>query len=180
MMHARRMICTFCLAVIVYPAMLVAEEEKPVTVTGSALDRKTVDAYLTGKSLGLAKVAELNNYPQPDKVLRLQQELGLDIPQINRTIMLHKIMRKYAIKAGRKIVRKEKELYQLMAQKELNMEEIYSLLKEIGSLKAEVRYEHIKAAISQKEFLSSAQLTKYAELEKNLPDNKQTFYAFEE
>lgn len=160
---------------IINNAVLAAEENIEIS-PNSTLSIKEVDAYLTGKSLDFAKTAEIHHYPSPKQVLKLENQLSLAKPQINRTIMLNKLMRKYTIKAGREIVIKERQLYKLFAEEPVNLEEVEKLVKEIAALKGEIRFIHLKTNVSQKALLNEYQVS----LIEGKNGKAGTLYAFDE
>lgn len=149
-----------------------------VPVENTALTKEEVDAYLTGKSLGMARVAEMNHFPSPRRVLKMKEALVLDNPQKNRTILLNKKMRKYAIRAGRQIVQKEKLLNEIFKQDNIDELALKKLVKEIAALKGELRFIHLQAHIAQRNFLTEDQIAVYSGRSKTTP--LPTAYAFDE
>lgn len=154
-----------------------AQDTKPQYNDDSALTIKETDAYLTGKFQGMEKAASLNQFPTPGKVLKLKDKLNLDQAQINRSIMLRKIMLKYTIKDGRQVVLKERQLYALFKQKKVDLDEVNQLLDEIAQLKAKIRFTQLKTLVMLKGFLSKEQLDAY---NSNSNVKTQTMFAFDE
>ncbi len=66
-----------------------------------ALSAEDVDAYLSGKGVGLAKAAELNGYPGPAHVLELSSQLSLTPEQLTRTEALFASMQAKATELAR-------------------------------------------------------------------------------
>lgn len=121
-------------------------------------------AYLQGKGMGLAKVAELNHYPGPKHVLELKQALLLSEQQVLATETVFAHMQQTAIQIGKAYLNKEQELEQLFSTNQLNQAKLKPLLADIAKLKAELRYTHLAAHIQMHTVLSSEQITEYDRL----------------
>jgi len=125
-----------------------------------ALSDSEIAGYLEGRGMGLAKVAELNGYPDPDHVLELAAQLGL-IPHQRATIERLKRSMKKAERLGYWLVRDERRLDLLFAEGKANDENITPLVQRIGSLEAEIRLVHLRAHIEMRKILSGDQIKKY-------------------
>jgi len=143
----------------------------------TTLSKEEINAYLTGVSLDLDKVADIYHFPNPKRVLELKGLLRLTRAQKNRTVMSYQLMRKYTIRAGRDIVRKESRLNQLFQQSDFDLEVVEKLVNEIAVLKGKLRFAHLKARVKQKGYLGSDQLTVY--FQNNTRQNS-AVYAFDE
>lgn len=126
-----------------------------------ALSSEDVQAYLSGKGLGMAKAAELNGYPGPSHVLALAAELGLTTDQKQRTESLFKSMESKSISLGRPLVAEERKLDQMFAAKMITPESLDQSLTRIGELQGQVRQAHLEAHLAQTEILTPAQVYKY-------------------
>jgi Spy/CpxP family protein refolding chaperone len=129
-----------------------------------AISPEDVDAYLSGKGMGLAKAAELNGYPGPSHVLALAGELGLSADQKQRTESLFKSMESKAIPLGRRFVEEERKLDRMFADKTVTRDALAKSLKRLGALQAQVRQTHLETHLAQAEILTPAQTAKYMEL----------------
>lgn len=129
-----------------------------------ALSAADIEAYLSGKGMGLAKAAELNHFPGPRHVLDLHAQLGLTREQHDRTQGLFDRMQQQASKIGQQIVTKEQLLDQQFANKTINPQQLDQLLKEIGALQARLRYIHLHTHLEQKAILSDKQIALYDRL----------------
>lgn len=129
-----------------------------------ALSAEEVQSYLAGKGAGLAKAAELNHYPGPLHVLELADKLQLNDEQRSRTKAVFDAMQKEAIRAGKLLVEKERELDRQFAAGVVSMDSLRSALKQIGESQAEVRGSHLQAHIEQRAILTKTQIAKYDEL----------------
>lgn len=131
-----------------------------------ALSSEDIQAYLSGKGMGLAKAAELNGYPGPSHVLALASELGLSADQKQRSESLFKSMESKAMSLGRPLVEEERKLDQMFAEKKITSESLNQSLTRIGELQAQVRRAHLEAHLAQTEILTPAQVSKYMILRK--------------
>jgi Spy/CpxP family protein refolding chaperone len=129
-----------------------------------ALAPEDIDAYLSGKGMGLAKAAELNGYPGPAHVLAMADELQLSPRQKQRTEALFSGMEAKAIALGHALVAQEHELDEQFASKRITQESLAVLLRSIGELQARVRGAHLQAHLSQLAILTPSQVAKYQEL----------------
>ena len=129
-----------------------------------ALSSEEIEGYLAGKGAGLAKAAELNHYPGPAHVLELADKLQLSEEQKKRTQAIFDAMQQEAIKQGKALVEKERELDRLFATGGATSGSLRSTLKQIGELQAGVRWSHLQAHIEQKAVLTKTQVALYDEL----------------
>ena len=129
-----------------------------------ALAPEDVEAYLSGKGMGLAKAAELNGYPGPAHVLAMATELELSPNQKQRTEALFSSMETKATELGHTLIEQERELDQQFASKSATRESVAATLQRIGELQAKVRDTHLQAHLAQLEILTSSQVAKYQEL----------------
>jgi Spy/CpxP family protein refolding chaperone len=129
-----------------------------------ALAPEDVDAYLSGKGMGLAKAAELNGYPGPAHVLAMSDELQLSPSQKQRTEALFSAMEAKAIALGHALIAQERELDEQFASKRITQESLAALLRGIGELQAQVRGAHLQAHLAQLAILTPSQVAKYQEL----------------
>jgi hypothetical protein len=129
-----------------------------------ALAPEDVDAYLSGKGMGLAKAAELNGYPGPAHVLALATELNLTPDQKRRTQALFSSIETKATDLGHALIEQERELDRQFAAKTATPESVAVTLQRIGELQAKVRGAHLQAHLAQLEILTTSQVAKYEEL----------------
>lgn len=119
-----------------------------------ALSKAQIEGYLNGHGMGMAKAAELNHYPGPKHVLDLSKELNLTEEQKGKTEQLFKSMKKEAVRLGKKLVKKERQLDSLFTDNSINESKLQKYLNEIGSLKSDLRFTHMKAHLKQKNILT--------------------------
>lgn len=129
-----------------------------------SLSSEDVEAYLSGRGMGLAKAAELNGYAGPRHVLELASELELTREQRAQTEALYEAMLSKASALGRALVEKERELDRLFATRSMDAAQLAETLDDIGSLQARVRGAHLEAHLAQVEILTAEQNARYARL----------------
>lgn len=169
--------CLIYTLVFISHAALASHSEGESNLEGTSLTREEVNAYLTADSLDLGKVADINHFPNPKKVLKIKNLLNLNRVQNNRSTISYKLMRKYAIKTGRKIVLKERQLNNLFQQPNVDLGAVKKLVNEIAILKGKLRFIHLRARVNQKSYLTNEQITTYL-LNKNT--ETPVLYAFDE
>jgi Spy/CpxP family protein refolding chaperone len=129
-----------------------------------AMAAEDVDAYLSGKGMGLARAAELNGYPGPSHALALSSELELTSQQQQLTQALFATMEANAIKLGRALVDEERNLDMLFATKAITPALLSQSLSRIGQLQANVRGAHLEAHLTQAGILTPEQTGRYMQL----------------
>lgn len=129
-----------------------------------ALSPEEVNAYLSGKGMGLARAAELNGYAGPAHVLELSRELALTPDQRARTEALFAAMTVQAVSLGQTLVEQERKLDRLFADRTITAAAMVGALDQIGALQAKVRAVHLEAHLTQVAILTAAQHARYAQL----------------
>lgn len=129
-----------------------------------ALSPDDINGYLNGGGMGLAKAAELNHYPGPRHVLDLSSDLVLSADQIQKTEVIYNAMHEDAVRLGKQIIEKERELDTLFSTGTITGEELKNLVRKIAQLQGELRIIHLQAHLKMKQILSKKQIGKYDEL----------------
>jgi Spy/CpxP family protein refolding chaperone len=129
-----------------------------------ALSPEDVDALVTGKGMGFAKVAELNGFAGPSHVLEISDQLHLTVDQRARTEKLFASMSDKARSSGRALVDKERDLDRMFASRTATPERLRAALQEIGLLQVQVRDAHLEAHLAQVEILTPEQNDLYRKL----------------
>ncbi|HLU06677.1 MAG TPA: hypothetical protein VKZ91_08985 [Woeseiaceae bacterium] len=133
------------------------QERRPI----KSLSEQEIKSLRRGDGMGLARLAELNHFPGPRHVLDLSRELELSAQQRADTQALYDEMVKNAVSLGVDIVEAEAQLDQKFGEGSISPEALETALREIGRLRAELRYVHLRAHLSQKQLLSAEQVRKY-------------------
>lgn len=129
-----------------------------------ALSEDQLTAYLEGRGMELALVAELNHYPGPLHTLELAEPLQLTAAQKSETERLRAAVLDEARKLGRLIVDKEKELDELFAGGNIDDDGLRTTVREIARMKGELRIAHLRRHLEMKRILTPEQVDRYDEL----------------
>jgi Spy/CpxP family protein refolding chaperone len=163
---------TICLLVwsLVLSVVACAQEMKHGGYAGEerreikSLSAEEVEGLLNGHGMGLAKAAELNHYPGPRHVLELAAELQLTPEQRTQTQAAFERMRAEAVRLGRSIVERERELDAMFAKEEIDAGKLRAKTSEIAQLQGDLRAAHLAAHLEMRRILSPPQVKKYDEL----------------
>ncbi len=136
------------------------EQHRPI----KALSQDEVNAYMTGRGMGLAKAAELNGYPGPRHVIDLADQLDLSAAQRVASLDSFDRMHDKAVRLGKRIVEKERALDHLFAQEQADHASLRRLVNDIAQLQGELRLTHLEAHLEMKQFLNPTQIARYDEL----------------
>ena len=78
-----------------------------------SLSKTEYNAYQNGDPMGLTRLAELNNYPAPSRVLALEKQLKLSAAQRTKLIAANEALLLKSREIGRVIIQNEKKLNDL-------------------------------------------------------------------
>ena len=129
-----------------------------------SLSEEQIEGYLEGWGMGMGLSAELNSYPGPKHVLELKDSLKINAQQEEQIQAIFNEMHGGAVKLGKSIVKKEKELDQLFASGEITNNSLASLISEISDLNGKLRFTHLTAHLETVAILDSNQIEKYNQL----------------
>jgi len=139
-----------------------------LVLPGRLLAQPTVppdkDALLKGLGMGLATIADVNNYPGPKHVISLKTELRLTREQLKKTEALDKVVSSSAVAKGEEIVLAEEELYKFFEIGTISEKALRLQLEQIGKLRADLRFIHLQAHLRMKQILTSDQIKQYNEI----------------
>ena len=130
-----------------------------------ALSEGQAAAYLDGRAMWMASVAELNSYPNPRQVLEFADKLGLTTKQQQAIKNLYDETRSQAIQLGKQLVAQEQRLNRVFAWDQATTENIKKTVTDIGVLQSKLRLTHLLAHIRTKELLTKEQVKDYDELQ---------------
>lgn len=125
------------------------------------IDPATIEGYRTGAGLGMALPAELNGYPGPRHVLELADELELTSGQQTQIQTLFDDMLPQAIALGEQILDQEAGLELAFREGTIDEESLRDALDSIESLKAELRFVHLRTHLVTLEILTPHQVQLY-------------------
>jgi hypothetical protein len=107
-----------------------------------SLSAEEVEQYLAGAGMGNAKAAELNRYPGQMHALELADQLGLTPEQRAAMASLMKTHKAEARQLGAEVVRLERELDALFAERRATPEMVDEKLAEVAAAHARYRGSH--------------------------------------
>ena len=125
------------------------------------IDPATIEGYRTGAGLGMALPAELNGYPGPRHVLDLADELELTSGQQTQIEALFDDMLPQVIALGEQILGQEAGLELAFRDGTIDEESLRDVLDIIESLKAELRFVHLRTHLVTIEILTPHQVQLY-------------------
>jgi hypothetical protein len=129
-----------------------------------ALSDQQIADLKSGRGMGLALAAELNGYPGPLHVIELAEQLGLTAEQRTRVRALFNGMKAEAVALGERLITQETELDRQFAMKSATPASLESATAAIGETQGALRNVHLKYHLATLDMLTSAQVSRYAEL----------------
>lgn len=126
-----------------------------------ALSPEEIAALLQGEGMGLAKAAELNNYPGPRHILEMAVQLPLSDTQRAEAQRIYDRMHTEAVRLGHVILARERELDRLFVSGEIDEKGLQQAAREIAQLQGELRIAHLQAHLEMKQLLSPDQIGRY-------------------
>jgi len=156
---------TAALFLTVIPCFVIASDQSPYAGEElrsiKSLSEQEIESLRSGDGMGFAKLAELNHFPGPKHVLDVANELGLSPQQLAETKSLYEEMRRNAVILGEELLVAESRLDKNFEQGIISPESLEATLLEIGSLRAKLRYVHLRAHLSQTQLLRPKQIQEY-------------------
>lgn len=129
----------------------------------TALTADAVTQLLAGDGMGLARAAELNNYPGPKHVLELKAPLGVTPEQELQVEAIRHQMLSRARVLGQEIVTAERALDAAFKAGTITESDLAERVGAIARLQGELRAAHLRAHLATKRLLSADQIRKYYE-----------------
>ena len=129
-----------------------------------ALSGADLKAYNEGTGMGMAKPAELNQYPGPRHVLDSAEALELSEAQRTAILGSYQKMRAAAVALGGQVIEVERRLDALFAKREASAEAVDSLTREAAELQGRLRAVHLRAHVEVRSLLTPEQIVQYVAL----------------
>ncbi len=145
---------------------------QPVADTGkrslvTTMSYAQVQAYLKGDALNdMARLAEINHFPMPDKVLKFKKELDLSPIQVKKIGDINLRMHKLRVQNGQFIVRNERTLDSLFKTGKIDNGNLIFFGNRYGAYQAEIRIAILQACMSTQQELTPYQITRFEALQK--------------
>jgi Spy/CpxP family protein refolding chaperone len=134
------------------------------------LPTERLEGLRRGAGLSYALAAEINNYPGPQHVLDLADQLGLDAEQRERTKKVFERMRREAIAAGEALIAAEAHLDRMFALNQATPDRIDAQTAVAAGQEARLRAIHLKAHLEMMEILAPEQIESYSRLRGYRPE----------
>jgi hypothetical protein len=130
------------------------------------LDDKEIADLRAGNGMGLARAAELNNYPGPRHVLDAISagKLAASPDQLERVQNVFDGMNRDAVRLGTEILDEERRLEAGFRTATMTDSDLGSRVTRIAALQGELRRIHLAAHLRTRAILSDAQIARYNEL----------------
>ena len=125
-----------------------------------ALSDEEIQGLQAGEGMSVALVAELNHYPGPKHVLELQGELELSSGQSLKAREIYDHMHSEAVRLGSAILEKERELENRFRSASAT-DATATQVVELGRLRGELRWIHLKAHLEMRDVLTEEQRRHY-------------------
>ena len=150
---------------IVLPCIVLASDRPPYVGEEyrliTSLSPKEIESLRNGDGMGFAKLAELNHYPGPKHVLDMADRLNMSPSQVDATRLLYIEMKNKAVILGEEILTAELLLDKSFKDGSVTDKTLESTLRDISSIRGQLRYAHLEAHLRQKRLLSADQVSKY-------------------
>ena len=153
----------FVLTLILVPQHIHPQSAPGDALATSALTAEAVRQLLDGDGMGLARPAEMNNYPGPKHLLDRAQELALTTEQQKEISAIRQQVLVRAKPLGRAIVDAERELDAAFKSGTLSDADLQKQLDAIARLQGELRMVHLRAHLITKPILTPEQIRRYYE-----------------
>jgi hypothetical protein len=128
------------------------------------ISEEDIAGYRSGAGLGFALPAELNGYPGPRHVLELSDEIALTETQNEQIQTLYDTMLPQAVALGEEILREEAALELAFRNEFITDDYLSSQLSIIGTLRADLRYVHLRTHLATIDILTQHQIRQYNDL----------------
>lgn len=118
----------------------------------------------TGEGMGLARAAELNQFPGPRHLLDLKSDIGLSPAQVARIEEIREKMTTRAVAKGKDILHAERHLANLFASGHPTVTELNRITGHLGTMRGELQAIHLVAHIESTRELTAQQIESYDRL----------------
>ncbi len=157
------LIIAFCTVNAQSPADSNAVKQSPI----KTLSNKQYIALLNGEDLfNMGKVAELNHYPSPLKVIKFKKELGLSPIQVNKLNVINKELKRKTLEMGLIVIKNERTLDSLFRYHKLTNGSLIFYSNRYGLYQGEFRNVILQSCYVTWELLSQQQLNNFEKLVK--------------
>ena len=159
-------------AIILFLACASVKAQSPGDSTGSHSPLKTIsaaqyNALIDGEDIyGMSLAAELNHYPNPEKVIKFRRQLDLSPIQVSKITAINKELHRKKVEMGWIIIRNEQTLDSIFKYNRLNNGSLIFYANRYGLYQGELRNAILQSCLTTRTLLSLAQIEKYEALQK--------------
>ncbi|WP_428329891.1 hypothetical protein [Mucilaginibacter sp.] len=168
------------LALLIFSVNVKAQKPDSVVIKKSTVKTLTDEQYtalFNGEdTYGMAKAAELNHYPLPQKALKYKKELDLSPIQVAKLTALEKEFERKKLEMGQTIIHNERTLDSIFKYNRVDNGSLIFYTNRYGLYQGELRNTILQACFATKYLLTPQQVKKIWALEKVI--NKIPFHLF--
>jgi hypothetical protein len=161
------------IAIVVFCRAVNAQSTADSTINHSqlkTLSDKQYDALVKGEDIyGMSLAAELNHYPNPEKVMKYKKQLGLSPIQVNQFTAINKELHRKKLEMGQIIIHNEQTLDSIFKYHRLDNGSLIFFANRYGLYQGELRNVILQSCLKARELLTPQQINKYEALEKASP-----------
>jgi hypothetical protein len=134
------------------------------------LSYEQYDALVKGEDIyGMSLAAELNHYPNPEKVIKYKKQLDLSPIQVNQFNAINKELHRKKLEMGLIIIHNERTLDSIFKYHRLDNGSLIFFANRYGLYQGEMRNVILQSCLKAWEMLTPEQIRKYEALEKASP-----------
>ncbi|MDB5125613.1 MAG: hypothetical protein JWP94_3742 [Mucilaginibacter sp.] len=139
------------------------------------LSDKQYDALVKGEDIyGMSLAAELNHYPNPEKVMKYKKQLDLSPIQVNQFNAINKELHRKKLEMGQIIIHNERTLDSIFKYHRLDNGSLIFFANRYGLYQGEMRNVILQSCLKAWELLTPQQIKKYEALERLTPATLQS------
>jgi Spy/CpxP family protein refolding chaperone len=140
-----------------------ASTASPAEASHHAFLEMERQAIERGEGFGMAMVADRSGYPGPRHVLDMKDQLKLTPQQTAALEKLFAEMKRKAVERGHEVLNAEARLQQMFAEGR-SEDELREETYRVASLRAELRWVHLRAHLTARKLLTPQQVETYTRI----------------
>ena len=129
-----------------------------------SLSAADIEELSRGGGWGFAKAAELNGIPGPAHLLELKDQIPLAPEQVVKITALYRDMKNAAQDKGAELIALDRALDRKFREGTVTAVSLERMLGEIGKVRSDLRFVHLKTHLKTPEILTSDQIRRYNRL----------------
>ncbi|MDB5132656.1 MAG: hypothetical protein JWR02_2405 [Mucilaginibacter sp.] len=134
------------------------------------LSNQQYNALVKGEDIyGMSLAAELNHYPNPEKVMKYKKQLDLSPIQVSQFNAINKELHRKKLEMGQIIIHNERTLDSIFKYHRLDNGSLIFFANRYGLYQGEMRNVILQSCLKAWELLTPEQIRKYGALERLTP-----------